>query len=158
MIILSIDPGFERIGIALIKKEKSSKEELLYSECFKTKKEFSFSKRLLLIDEKMEEICKYHKPDILCIESLFLGTNQKTGFHVAEARGVIVMTAEKYGLKVYEYTPLQVKLAVTGYGKSNKESVMKMVKKIVPQSEKITSDDELDAIAVGITGVSYLHL
>lgn len=158
MIILAIDPGFERLGIALIKKDKTSKEELLYSECFKTSKEFSFSKRLLLIAEKLESICREYMPDILCIESLFLSTNQKTGFHVAEARGVIVMIAEKYNLTVHEYTPLQVKVAVTGYGKSDKEAVMKMVPKIILIQKETNSDDELDAIAIGLTGISYLHL
>lgn len=158
MRILAIDPGFERVGIALLEKEKGQKEKLLFSECFKTPKTDLFSKRLLSIHKKIDELCREYKPEILCIESLFLSTNQKTAIRVAEARGVIVMSAEKNGLTIHEYTPLQIKVAVTGYGKSDKEAVMNMVPKIIHMDQKSTSDDELDAIAIGLTGISYLHL
>lgn len=158
MNILAIDPGFERLGVAIIHKEKISKEILIHSECFKTSAKEIFSKRLLLIAQKIEALCIEYKPEILAIESLFFTTNQKTGFHVAEARGVILMLAEKYNLEIKEYTPLQVKVAVTGYGKSDKEGVMKMVPRIISIPKNKTSDDELDAIAIGLTAISYLHL
>lgn len=158
MIILAIDPGFERIGIAIIQKNKGEKEKLLYSECFKTKKEWDFADRLLAIEEKISNVCIEYKPEALCIESLFMGVNQKTGIHVAHARGVIIVTARKYGLEIHEYTPLQIKVAVTGYGKSDKKAILFMVPKIIPFDKKITSDDEIDAVAIGLTGIAYLHL
>jgi crossover junction endodeoxyribonuclease RuvC len=158
MIILSIDPGFERVGIAVIKKEKSSKETLIHSECFKTSKDETFADRLVLIATKIEAICEEHKPTLLSTESLFMATNLKTGIQVAHARGVIIATARKHGLEVHEYTPLQVKVAVTGYGKSDKTAVMKMVPKIIHMAEIKHSDDELDAIAIGLTAIAHLHL
>ncbi len=158
MIILAIDPGFERIGIAVIQKNKGEKEKLLHSECFKTKKEWDFADRLLAIERRVSEVCVEYKPEILCIESLFMGVNVKTGIQVAHARGVIIATARGNGLEIHEYTPLQVKVAVTGYGKSDKKAILDMVPRIIAYDKKISSDDEIDAIAIGLTGVAHLHL
>jgi crossover junction endodeoxyribonuclease RuvC len=151
MIILGIDPGFERIGIAIIEKDGKGKEILLYSECFKTSAKLLFYDRILLIGEKIESISKEYKPKALAIEKLFFTTNQKTVMGVAEARGVIIYSAIKHGLKVFEYTPPQIKIAVTGYGKSDKSAVMSMVPKLIKIEKSIKSDDELDAIAIGLT-------
>jgi crossover junction endodeoxyribonuclease RuvC len=112
----------------------------------------------LAIQEKISEICKEYRADALAIESLFMGVNLKTGIQVAHARGVIIATARSNGLEIHEYTPLQVKVAVTGYGKSDKKAVMFMVPKMIQIEKKITSDDELDAIAIGLTATAYLHL
>lgn len=158
MILLSIDPGFERVGIAVIQKEKGEKEKLLHSECFKTSKTETFADRLLLIKNKISELCTTYKPNLLATESLFMATNLKTGIQVAHARGVIIATAREHGLLLYEYTPLQIKVAVTGYGKSDKQAVMKMVPKIIFIKETKHSDDELDAIAIGLTCIAYEHL
>lgn len=158
MRILSIDPGFERLGIALIDKEKSGKEILVYSECFKTKKEDAFPIRLHQVGEKIQNIIQEYRPDILAIETLFLTTNQKTVMHVSEARGVIIYEAMRGNLVIYEYTPLQIKIAVTGYGRADKKQVMGMVPKIITLREKSASDDELDAIAVGLTCVAHEHI
>jgi crossover junction endodeoxyribonuclease RuvC len=155
MKILSIDPGFERLGIAILEKEKGNKEKLIYSECFKTKSTLEFANRLLLIQEKIDGICKNYKPEVLAIETLFMTTNQKTVIRVAEARGVVVVQSKKNGLQIKEYTPLQIKLATTGYGKSDKQSIMKMIPKIIKIDDEKHSDDELDAIAVGITCIAY---
>lgn len=151
MRILSIDPGFERIGIAIINKTSKPKHELVYSTCFKTSAKIPFHKRLSLIGEEMEKIIKKYKPEILAIEKLYFTTNQKTVMGVSEARGVIIYCASHNGLSVFEYTPPQIKVAVTGYGKSSKEGVMSMVPKLIETPTKITSDDELDAIAIGLT-------
>ncbi len=158
MLILSIDPGFERVGVAIIEKNKGSKEVLVYSECFKTSATLAFPERLVLIEEEIERICKDFVPDHLAIETLFMTTNQKTVINVAQARGVIMATAKKTGLSVYEYTPLQVKVAVTGYGKSDKKAVMAMVPRIIQIDEQKHSDDELDAIAVGLTHIAHEHI
>ena len=154
-IILGIDPGFERLGISIIYKQKGKKEELLHSECFKTKAALPFNKRLEQIGDQIENIIEKYKPDILGIENLFLTTNQTTVMRVAETRGVIIYIAEKNNLLIREYTPLQIKMAVTGYGKADKKQVMSMVSKLIDLKGVKTSDDELDAIAVGLTTIAY---
>ena len=150
MKILSIDPGYERVGIAVLEKS-NGKEKVLYSECFKTKSGQPLNKRIFLIGQEVEKLIKDFKPGALAIESLFFTSNQKTAMGVSEARGVIIYEAQKMGLKIFEYTPLQIKIAVTSYGKASKNQVISMVKKLVPISEKISSDDQIDAIAIGLT-------
>lgn len=152
--ILGIDPGFERLGISILSKIKGQKEELVHSECFKTKASLPFNERLGQIGDRLEEIIRKYKPQILGIENLFLTTNQTTVMRVAETRGVIIYIAEKNGLLIREYTPLQIKVAVTGYGKADKKQVMNMVPKLVRMENNKTSDDELDAIAVAITTIA----
>jgi len=156
MKILGIDPGYERIGIAIIDKNKGEKERLIFSECFKTSKEINFEERILLIGKKIEEIIKEHKPEILAIETLFLNTNQKTVMHVSEARGVIIYEAMKNNLGLFEATPPQIKIATTGYGRADKKDVLKMVRLLIKIDENKKSDDELDAIAIALT--AYAHL
>jgi len=151
MKILAIDPGFERIGIAIIEKTLLKKDILIYSECFKTSAKIPFPERLRNIGLELEKIIKKYKPKVLAIEKLYFTTNQKTVMGVSEARGVMVYTAAKNNLTVYEYTPPQIKVAVTGYGKASKENVMSMVPKLIDINKDIKSDDELDAIAIGLT-------
>jgi len=145
MRILAIDPGYERVGIAIL-----GKDTLVFSECFKTSSKIPFSERLFLIGREIESVIKKYKPKLLAIEKLFFATNQKTAMSVSEAKGVIVYEAKKAGLKIFEYTPLEIKIAVTGYGKSDKKSVIDMVKKLIKINENKNSDDEIDAIAVGL--------
>jgi crossover junction endodeoxyribonuclease RuvC len=152
MRILGIDPGFERLGIAIIEKEKASKEKLLFSECFKTSKSLEFTERLKLIGARIEELVGEYKPEYLGIETLFFETNKTTAMRVAEVRGAILYISAKYGLKICEYSPLQIKSAVTGYGKADKQAVMMMVPKLIKiEGERKMIDDELDAIAIAIT-------
>ena len=167
MIILGIDPGFERLGVAVLEKNKNErKEKVLFSTCFHTSAKLEFSERLLLIGKEVRNIIKKFKPEILAIETLFLTTNQKTVMHVAEARGVIVYEAICAGLRIFEASPPQIKIATTGYGKANKEQVIKMVKILVDIDNKKTrpndhsvgreSDDELDAIAIALTAFACI--
>lgn len=149
--ILSIDPGYERIGIAIIEKTFEKKDSLVFSECFKTSTKIPFAERLRNIGEEVEKVIKKHKPEALAIETLYFTTNQKTVMGVSEARGAIVYVAAKNNLKIYEYTPPQIKVAVTGYGKASKDMVMSMVPKLIDIKKEIKSDDELDAIACGLT-------
>lgn len=152
MIILSIDPGYERIGIAVLEKNKGDrKEKILYSSCFKTSAKLSLSERIFLIGKEIEDIIKKYSPKALAIEKLYFENNAKTAMGVAEARGVIIYIAKNFNLNVFEYTPLQIKSAVTGYGKATKEAVYTMVGKLVDLQKDIKQDDEIDAIAVGIT-------
>jgi len=151
MRVLSIDPGFERVGMAVLEKNTSGKERLIHSECFKTKPSLPFPERLNLIGGRVRELIGKHKPEALSIEKLYFETNQKTAMRVSEARGVIIYEAAREGIPVHEYTPLQIKIAVTGYGKADKDQVNSMVQKLIPLPGKISSDDEMDAIACGLT-------
>jgi len=156
MKIISIDPGYERMGVAVIEKEKAGKEILLFSECFKTSAKIEHHERLKFIGEEIEKIIKKYKPEVMAIETLFFKNNQKTAMHVSEARGVMLYVASKFGLKIKEFSPMAIKIAVTGYGNSDKDQVIFMVKKLIKIDEcsdknKIKYDDEYDAIAAGLT-------
>jgi crossover junction endodeoxyribonuclease RuvC len=164
MRILGIDPGYERLGIAVLEKNKDKKpfgfaqgkEKVIFSECFKTSAKLDFSERLKLIGEEVRNVIKKYKPEVLSIETLFLNTNQKTVMHVAEARGVVIYESASAGLKIFEASPPQIKIATTGYGRANKEQIIKMVKILVEIDEKKKSDDELDAIAIALTAFAHL--
>ncbi len=153
MRIIAIDPGYERLGIAVL--EKNKKEELIFSECFKTKAELPFIERLELVGREVARVIDEFKPEALSIENLFISTNQKTAMRVAEVRGAILYQARLSGLQVFEYTPLQIKTATTGYGRATKEQMMSMVRKLIVGAEKIKQDDEIDAIAIGLTHFAY---
>ena len=151
MKILAIDPGFERIGVAVIERIPKEKDSLVYSDCFKTSAKIPFHQRLTKIGEEMERVIKKYKPRALAIEKLYFTTNQKTVMGVSEARGVMVYCASHNGLDIFEYTPPQIKVAVTGYGKADKNMVISMVPKLIKVEKNTNSDDELDAIAIGLT-------
>jgi crossover junction endodeoxyribonuclease RuvC len=154
--ILGIDPGYERVGIAVIEKQKRGKEILLYSDCFKTDKKLPHGERLVLIAQELKKIIKKYKPDLLGIEKLYFNENQKTAMPVAEARGVIILIAVEGGLQVMEHTPLEIKVAVAGYGRADKKQVIDMVKRLIEIKKTIKLDDEFDAIAVALTtGACY---
>lgn len=171
MKILGIDPGYERLGIAILEKNKGDqKEKVIFSECFKTSAKLEFSERLNIIGGEVKKIIKEYKPEILSIETLFLNTNHKTVMHVAEARGVVIYEAAQAGLKIFEASPLQIKIATTGYGKSDKAQIIKMVKILVNMNSNPVrgrgslralaasngTDDELDAIAIALTAFAHL--
>ena len=151
MKILAIDPGYERIGIAIIERKAGVLDALPYSHCFKTSAKIAFNERLCAIGLEIERIIDLYNPQALAIEKLYLTTNQKTVMGVAEARGVIIYAASKHGLHICEYTPPQIKLAVTGYGKADKKMILTMIPKLIILPVSISSDDELDAIAIGLT-------
>lgn len=149
--ILAIDPGYERIGVAVLEKDSSGKEVLLFSECFKTSSKIPHYERLTSIGKELDSVIKKYKPSIMSIEKLYFTTNQKTVMGVSEARGVMLFVGKTNNLKIFEYTPPEIKVAVTGYGKATKEMVMVMVPKLVKIEKTIKSDDELDAVAIGLT-------
>ncbi|MEK7219235.1 MAG: crossover junction endodeoxyribonuclease RuvC [Patescibacteria group bacterium] len=158
MRILGIDPGFERLGIAILEKNKNDKRErVIFSICFKTSSKLPFNERLFLIGIEVKKIIKKYQPEILAIETLFLNTNQKTVMRVAEARGVVVYEASCAGLKVFEASPPQIKMATTGYGRADKTQITKMVKILVDIEKNKTSDDELDAIAIALTAFTHIR-
>ena len=168
MRILGIDPGFERLGVAILEKparnefhsggnKGDKKERVLFSECFKTSAKLEFPERLFLIGKEIKKIIKKFQPEILAIETLFFTSNQKTVMHVAEVRGVAIYEASLGELKIFEASPPQIKIAITGYGKANKGQVMKMVRTLVKIAKFKTSDDELDAIAIALTALAHMR-
>ena len=158
MRIIAVDPGYERLGIAVLEKLPKQREVLLYSSCVRTAKELPHAERLLKIAGEVRKIIDEFEPDSFAIETLFLGVNQKTVMPVAEARGAVLVEAARAGLTVYEYTPLQIKIAVTGYGRSEKHQVTEMVKKLILLPSLKRLDDEYDAIAVGLTCLASVKL
>lgn len=149
-IILGVDPGYGRVGIAILEKTNRS-DHLIHSECFETSDKLPHSQRLLLISNKIEEICDEFEPHKMAIETLLFSKNVKTALKVAEARGVILSTTAKRNIRIFEYNPNQIKLAVTGYGKSDKKQIISMVEKLLKLAPKKRHDDEFDAIAIALT-------
>lgn len=149
--ILGVDPGFDRLGVCVLEKS-GPKESLIHSACFVTSKSESFEDRLLFLGGQVEKYIKKHKPNHLAIETLFVTKNQKTAMMVACARGMIIYIARKNKLSVFEYSPPQIKNAITGYGQAKKEDVAFMVSRILKKDlSKHLLDDEVDAIAISLT-------
>ncbi len=149
--ILGIDPGFGRLGICVLDKERD-KETLVFSTCIETSKKESFEVRLQTIGKHLEKIITKYKPKELAIETIFFTTNQKTIITVAEVRGVCIYIAQSHGIFIHEYSPPQIKLAIAGHGKATKEDIAHMVPKILTkQVQNGLIDDELDAIAIALT-------
>jgi crossover junction endodeoxyribonuclease RuvC len=144
--VLGIDPGFDRIGVAVLEKEK-----VLFSDCIETDRKLPYQKRLFQIGERIRKIINKWQPQELAIESLFFNQNITNGIRVAEARGVVIYESTRAGLTVYEYSPQAVKIGVTGYGRADKKQMETMIRKLVTLSRAKKLDDELDAIALGIT-------
>ena len=142
--VIAVDPGYDRLGIAVLQGY-----ELLYSECFSPPPGV-LAERLKAIFNHLKKVIVEYKPEALAIETLFFTKNQKTAIQVAEARGVIELAGAEAGIPVYEYSPQEVKIAVTGSGNATKEGVTKMVIKLVSLSAGKRHDDEYDAIALGI--------
>ncbi len=152
--VLAFDPGYDRLGAALMH-HVNGKEELLHSECVTTQRTDNMPERLKVIGEATEALILAHSPEIVALETLFFNKNIKTGIAVAEVRGIILYLARHHGCRVMEFSPQEIKIAVTGYGKSDKSAVTSMVKRLVPNVPLNALDDEYDAIAVGITALAH---
>jgi crossover junction endodeoxyribonuclease RuvC len=149
--ILGIDPGYDRVGIAIIENKT-----LIFSECFDTDAKDSFHVRLKKIGLRIKEVITDHNPNVLALESLFITKNQKTAMKVAEARGVISYEACLKDIPIHEYSPPQIKVAVTGHGGSDKAQIIKMIPLLIKIKAKKTFDDEYDAIAVALTCQAHI--
>lgn len=149
MIVLGVDPGYATVGFGLIDCLRG-RTRLVRCGAVTTPAGLSMPTRLLQIAADMETLITQFHPEVLAVEELFFNTNVTTGIGVAQARGVILMTAEKLGLPVYEYTPSQVKQAVVGYGKAEKRQMMEMTKKLLCMSAVPKPDDAADALAVAL--------
>ena len=142
MKILGIDPGYDRLGVAIIEKT-GQKYEYIFSDCLQTDRELPFPKRLRQIFIALKDILEEHKPQMVAIEDIFMTTNQKTAIKVAEARGVCLALCEYMNVEVYEYTPLQIKNALTGYGKATKDQVHYMVQRLIKIPEPTAEDKKI---------------
>ena len=149
MSILGIDPGVATIGFGLVRAERNRNQLLRYG-VITTPPGIPLSNRLLQISNDMEELIHAFHPDEMAVEELFFTKNITTGIAVAHGRGVILLAAEKLGVPVFEYTPMQVKQAVVGYGKAEKRQVMLMTQRLLHMKEIPRPDDAADALALAI--------
>lgn len=154
MKVLALDPGYDRLGVAVLERVQG-KEILLNSACIVTDRTAELSDRLFHIGNAVSELLSTYTPEAVAIETLFFNKNVKTAIGVAQARGIIMFLAKKAHCVVYEFGPQEIKVAVTGYGKSDKSAVIAMVKRLVHNAPKDAHDDEYDAIAVGITALAH---
>jgi crossover junction endodeoxyribonuclease RuvC len=153
--ILGIDPGFDRLGVAVIEKNGNA-DSFIFSTCIVTSRSQTFNERLLSIAKELELLIARHAPDELALETLFFTTNQKTAIAVAEVRGVCLYLAVRSGIEVFEYSPPQVKVAVTGYGKATKGDIAAMIPRLLKISlDPKTLDDEVDALAIALTNSAH---
>ena len=150
MIILGIDPGYAIVGWGVIDFQSNNYRPVAFG-AITTEAHTEFDDRLMRIYDDTVEVIKRSRPDAMAIEKLYFNTNVTTGILVAQARGVIILAARQAGIPVYEYTPLQVKTAVAGYGKAKKPQVMEMTRRLLHLKELPKPDDTADALAIAIT-------
>ena len=149
MIVLGIDPGYAIVGWGVINYNGNTYKPLAFG-AITTEAHTNFNERLEIIYNDTLEVLKKYKPDALSIEKLFFTTNVTTAILVAQARGVTLLAAQKLKIPIFEYTPLQVKTAVTGYGKAKKPQVMEMTRRLLKLDEVPKPDDTADALAIAI--------
>ena len=149
MVVLGIDPGYAIVGCGAVNYERG-KFSLIDMRAITTPPKMPFEKRLESIYDDTCALIEQVKPDSMAIEELFFYNNQKTGIYVAQARGVILLAASKYGVEPFEYTPKQVKQSVVGYGLAEKKQVMEMTRKLLNLRECPKPDDVADALAIAI--------
>lgn len=154
MRILGIDPGYGRCGICVID-NTTRPETVLFSDCIQTPASIDMFERFKIVSDAVISAIELYNPKVMAIEKLFFDKNTKTAIDVAQVRGALMMIAAQKGMRLFEYTPAQIKVAVSGYGKASKRDVIFMIPKLV-KSDKISSgvkiiDDEYDAIATALT-------
>jgi crossover junction endodeoxyribonuclease RuvC len=150
MIILGIDPGFGRLGWGLVKNENGKQTAIEYG-CIETDPNTPLEARISDIYSKITGITEKYKPDSFAIEDLFFGTNVTTALSVGQARGVIMLAAYKKNIPIKFYKPVEIKMAVTGYGASTKAQIQQMVKMILHLKDIPKPDDAADALAIALT-------
>jgi crossover junction endodeoxyribonuclease RuvC len=150
MIILGIDPGTATTGFALIKKLTNNKYEVVDFGVISTDKNLSDAERLKIISTDLKEIIKKYKPERAGVEKLFFTNNQKTAITVSQARGAILLAIEEEKIPLHEFTPLQVKSTICGYGSASKKQVQYMIKHTFKLKEIPKPDDAADALAIAL--------
>jgi crossover junction endodeoxyribonuclease RuvC len=154
MLILGIDPGYAIIGWGLIRFERGKYIPVDFG-AITTNAGVPFNRRLEQIYEQLNALLDTHHPDVVAVEKLYFQNNQKTAIDVAQARGVIMLALQKHSVPVFEYTPLQVKSAVTGFGQAQKPQVMEMTKRLLRLKAVPKPDDTADALAIAICHAQY---
>lgn len=149
MVILGIDPGYAIVGYGFIQYEKN-KYQVLNFGAITTPADMAFSQRLKEIYQDLSFLCQKYHPEVMSIEKLFFNTNKKTAVDVAQARGVILLAAKMNDVEIREYTPLQVKQSVVGYGRAEKKQVQEMTKQLLGLSAVPKPDDTADALALAL--------
>ncbi len=155
MIILGIDPGYAIVGWGVLNYQGNQFKVLDYG-AITTDADMDLFRRFQAVHQSLNEIIERHRPDAMAIEELFFNTNHTTAINVAQARGVLILSALNHNVPVYEYTPLQVKQAVVGYGRAEKQQVQQMTKLLLNLTSVPKPDDTADALAIAIChGHSY---
>ena len=150
MVIVGFDPGLATLGYGVIKADNRAKPEMIDYGIVSTPKDKNLAERLIMLEKGVKQIIDTYKPDEIAIEELFFAKNVKTGIAVAHARGVVLLTAIKECGKIFEYTPLQIKQALTGYGRAEKIQIQQMVKTTLRLKGIPKPDDAADALAVAL--------
>ena len=150
MRILGIDPGIATVGFGIVDTGRGTALQMVQYGAILTEAGLPLAKRLYQINQDLEELIGTFHPDVLSVEELFFNTNITTGIAVAHGRGVILYAAERCGIPLYEYTPSQVKMAVTGYGKAEKRQVMDMTRRLLKLPSVPRPDDAADALGLAI--------
>ena len=153
MRVLGIDPGLATIGFGVLDSDCRGNARAVAHGVILTPKDEALPTRLAMIEEDLKKLIQKYKPQEIALEELFFNNNQKTAINVAQARGVILLTCVKECGRVYEYTPLQIKQALTGYGRAEKKQIQEMVKTMLGLKAIPKPDDAADAVAVALTHV-----
>ena len=148
--ILGIDPGIERCGWGVVE-NTSNKPTVIAYDCLYTSKDLEMPQRLVELFDGIYDLFKKYSPDIIAMEDLFFNTNSTTAIIVGQARGVIMLAAQKNGVSLFSYPPLEIKMAITGYGRAEKIQIQQMVKNILKLKAIPKPDDTADALAVALT-------
>lgn len=157
MKILGIDPGTAIVGFGIIEHDEKGINTMIDCGAITTKSGLPMPDRLQVIYEDLTEIIQQHKPAHIAIEELFFVTNQKTAITVAQARGVILLAARQSNAHIGEYTPLQIKQAITGYGRADKKQIQEMVRKLLRMDYIVKPDDAADGLAIALTHANGLR-
>jgi len=157
MIVIGVDPGLATTGVGIVT-ELEGKYEKLHLGCIETDKRLCASDRLFNIYDQIIDIISRYSPVHLAIEQIFFNANVKTALSIGQSKGVIMLAARKCGLKVFEYTPLEIKLAIVGYGRAEKFQVQRMVQKLLMLKDIPSPDDAADALAVAICHINSYRM
>ena len=149
LVVLGIDPGYAIVGYGLVSFENNKLKPVQFG-VIRTQSSLPIDARLLEIYNDLSDIISTHKPDAMAVEKLFFNTNQKTAIDVSQARGVAVLAGALNHVPFYEYTPLQVKMAVVGYGRAEKQQIMELTRTLLGLSVLPKPDDAADALAIAI--------
>lgn len=149
--VLGIDPGYDKLGVAVVEQKETGQTTLLFSDCVRPAPKKDFAERLFAVGQTIEKLITEYRPRAVALEKVFFANNQKTALQIGAVRGVILYLSKLANLVVAEYTPLQVKMDLTGYGRAGKTQIAIMVGKLIAISKIIKDDDEYDAIAIALT-------